>query len=40
MPGTGRCAGAVVDLLLVGHEDDVGVNVMRREGDLEIQVVK
>jgi glycogen debranching enzyme len=33
-------AGASVDLLLLGHEDDVGVNVLRREGELEILVVK
>jgi hypothetical protein len=29
-----------VDLLLVRHEHDVGVNVLRRDGDLEIVVVK
>jgi glycogen debranching enzyme len=33
-------AGATVDLLLVRHEHDVGVNVLRREGDVEILVVK
>jgi glycogen debranching enzyme len=33
-------AGATVDLLLVRHENDVGVNVLRREGDLEILVAK
>jgi glycogen debranching enzyme len=33
-------AGATVDLLLVRHEDDVGVNVLRREGDIQVTVVK
>ena len=33
-------AGATVDLLLVRHEHDVGVNVLRREGEVEILVVK
>jgi glycogen debranching enzyme len=33
-------AGATVDLLLVQHEHDVGVNVLRREGDVQIMVVK
>jgi glycogen debranching enzyme len=33
-------AGASVDLLLVRHEEDVGVNVLRREGDVQILVVK
>lgn len=33
-------AGANVDLLLVRHEQDVGVNVLRREGDVQILVVK
>jgi glycogen debranching enzyme len=33
-------AGASVDLLLVRHENDVGVNVLRREGDVRITVVK
>jgi glycogen debranching enzyme len=33
-------AGATVDLLLVRHENDVGVNVLRREGDVEILVAK
>ena len=33
-------AGATVDLLLVRHEHDVGVNVLRREGDVQILVVK
>jgi hypothetical protein len=31
---------ASVDLLLQRHGDDVGVNVTRREGDVEIVVVK
>src|SRR3984957_16384931 len=31
-------AGAAVDLLLVRHEQDVGVNVLRREGNVEILV--
>jgi hypothetical protein len=33
-------AGASVDLLLVRHENDVGVNVLRREGDVRVTVVK
>jgi glycogen debranching enzyme len=33
-------AGAIVDLQLVRHEQDVGVNVLRREGDVQIIVVK
>jgi glycogen debranching enzyme len=33
-------AGASVDLLLVRHENDVGVNVLRRDGDVRITVVK
>ena len=33
-------AGASVDLLLVRHQHDVGVNVLRREGDIQIFVVQ
>jgi glycogen debranching enzyme len=33
-------AGATVDLLLVRHRDDVGVNVLRRDGDLSVVVAK
>lgn len=33
-------AGATVDLLLTRYHDDVGVNVLRREGEVEITVVK
>jgi glycogen debranching enzyme len=33
-------AGAIVDLLLVRHENDVGVNVLGREGDVQVTVVK
>ena len=33
-------AGATVDLLLVRHGDDVGVNVSRRVGDLSVVVAK
>ncbi len=33
-------AGATVDLLLVRHEQDVGVNVLRRKGNMEILVAK
>jgi len=33
-------AGASVDLLLVRHEHDVGVNVLRRDGDVQVLVVK
>jgi glycogen debranching enzyme len=33
-------AGASVDLLLVRHEHDVGVNVLRRDGALQVLVVK
>jgi len=32
-------AGATVDLLLVPHEQDVGVNVLRHDGDVRILVV-
>jgi glycogen debranching enzyme len=32
-------AGAIIDLLLVRHEYDVGVTVLRREGDVQIMVV-
>ena len=32
--------GAHVDLLLVRHDQDVGVNVLRRDGDVRIVVVK
>jgi glycogen debranching enzyme len=32
--------GATVDLLLVRQERDVGVNVIRREGDVQVLVVK
>jgi glycogen debranching enzyme len=35
-----KLAGATVDLLLLRHTDDVGVNVLRREGDVQIVVVK
>ena len=33
-------AGASVDLHLVRHEQDVGINVLRREGAIRISVVK
>jgi hypothetical protein len=33
-------AGATVDLLVVRHEHDVGVNVLRGEGDVQVMVVK
>jgi glycogen debranching enzyme len=33
-------AGATVDLLLVRHEQDVDVHVLRREGDVQVTVVK
>ena len=33
-------AGATVDLLLVRREQDVGVNVLRCQGDVEILVIK
>ena len=33
-------AGATVDLLLVRHEHDVGLHVLRREGDVQVLVVK
>ena len=32
-------AGAAVDLLLVRHEHGVSVNVLRREGEVEVLVV-
>lgn len=34
-----EAAGATVDLLLVRHEHDVGVTVLRREGNIQIMVV-
>ena len=33
-------AGAVIDLQLVRHQHDVGLNVLRREGEVRILVVK
>jgi len=33
-------AGSTLDLLLVRHEEDVGVNVLRREGGAQVLVVK
>jgi hypothetical protein len=33
-------AGATVDLLLVRRGDDVGVNVLRRAGDLSVVVAR
>jgi glycogen debranching enzyme len=33
-------AGATVDLLLVRHGDDVGVNALRRVGDLSVVVAR
>jgi glycogen debranching enzyme len=33
-------AGAIVDLLLVRHGEDVGVNVLRRVGDVSVVVTK
>ncbi len=33
-------AGAKVDLVLVRHGDDVGVNVLRRDGDLSVVVAR
>jgi glycogen debranching enzyme len=35
-----QVAGATVDLLLVRHENDVGVNVLRRDGNVRVTVVK
>jgi len=35
-----RVGEAAVDLSLTRHENDVGVNVLRREGDLEVLVIK
>jgi glycogen debranching enzyme len=34
-----RCGGASVDLALHRYPDDVGVNVVRREGDVEVVTV-
>jgi hypothetical protein len=31
-----RCGDATVDLALHRYPDDVGVNVIRREGDVEV----
>jgi glycogen debranching enzyme len=33
-------AGASVDLLLVRHENDVGVNILRRAGEVAVLVAK
>jgi hypothetical protein len=33
-------AGASVDLLLTRHADDVGVHVLRRQGAVQVVVVK
>jgi hypothetical protein len=33
-------AGSTLDLLLVRHQHNVGVDVLRREGDLRIMVIK
>jgi glycogen debranching enzyme len=33
-------AGAAVDLLFVRHREDFGVNVLRREGNVQILVIK
>jgi glycogen debranching enzyme len=35
-----QVAGGTVDLLVVRHDHDVGVNVLRREGNVQILVVK
>jgi glycogen debranching enzyme len=35
-----RLADASIDLVLLRHDNDVGVNVLRREGKVEISVVK
>jgi glycogen debranching enzyme len=33
-------AGAIVDLLFVRHQEDCGVNVLRRDGNVQIMVIK
>jgi hypothetical protein len=33
-------AGVTVDLLLVRHENNISVNVLRREGDVQVTVMK
>jgi glycogen debranching enzyme len=35
-----RVGSATVDLLLLRHDQDVGINVLRREGEVEITMVK
>jgi hypothetical protein len=35
-----KVAGARIDLLLLRHGDDVGVNVLRRDGDVSVVVAK
>jgi hypothetical protein len=35
-----RVGSASVDLLLKRYPSDVGINVLRREGELEVVVVK
>jgi hypothetical protein len=37
---TREVGGGTVELLLVRHEQDVGVNVLRRDGDVQILMVK
>jgi hypothetical protein len=34
-----RTGGAAVDLLLHRHGDDVSINVLRREGSVEVRMV-
>lgn len=33
-------AGATVDMLFVRHHDDWGINILRRDGDVQIMVIK
>jgi hypothetical protein len=35
-----RVGQGTVDLLLARHEQDVGINVLRRKGSVEVVVVK
>jgi glycogen debranching enzyme len=35
-----RCGGSSANLLFSRHQDDVGVNVLKRDGPLEVIVIK
>jgi hypothetical protein len=35
-----RVGDASVDILLLRHDDDVGINILRRTGNVEIRMIK